>query len=577
VKRLLAVIASVLLLAACTGVPSSSSPQTVEPLQLGPSNDIVSTGPEPNAGAGAIVSGFLAAGVTAADKHASARAYLSPGARNRWSDNTVTIISDESVSTYDAAKRTVTVFGKEVGTVNASGIYTPSLLGEGDGGTRVPFQFTLTKVAGQYRVDQLRPGLLLTDDQFRSGYAQRVLYFYDDAEDHLVPDPRYSPLDDPAQVADWLLTQLVNGPRPDLENTVRTDTLPAQADAQHTTIDLGTPTVIEIPGSSQLDPAVRDRLAAQVSKSLDDAVNGGEITITDGGVRVKIPEVGGALFRASDFPLSAGPQPPAPTVYYLAQNRVQTEAGKPLPGPLGDGTYALTSMALSRLTPSGQLLAAGVEGTGPGARLYVGNQTAGLRQTSVQGSLSRPAFVPGRSEVWIGQGSQVVRVTIDGTTSHATPVSIPAVSGGGRILALRLSPEGSRIAIVVSGAGGSSQLYLGSIARTAGQVQVDSLQTISPVGTVITDVAWLDPLQLLAIGYLKQSGDSETFETGVDGSEWTNRGVGTLSYAPKSVTVAPLAPAWVSANGFVWRQRGSDWVSPVGTDQTPGTNPVYVE
>jgi hypothetical protein len=108
-------------------------------------------------------------------------------------------------------------------------------------------------------------------------------------------------------------------------------------------------------------------------------------------------------------------------------------------------------------------------------------------------------------------------------------------------------------------------------------VQVDSLQAISPEGTVVTDVAWLDSLQLFAIGYLSQSKDSQTFETGVDGSEWTNRGIGTLSYAPTSVTVAALASVWVSANQVVWRQSGTDWVSPVGNDQTPGTNPVYLE
>jgi hypothetical protein len=108
-------------------------------------------------------------------------------------------------------------------------------------------------------------------------------------------------------------------------------------------------------------------------------------------------------------------------------------------------------------------------------------------------------------------------------------------------------------------------------------VRIDTLAPISPEGVVVQDVAWLDSLKLFAIGSLSASGEPRTFESGVDGTEWTNLGIDNLSAPPDSVTVTTGANVWVSANGYVWKaQSGTQWVSAGPTDQTPGRMPVYV-
>jgi hypothetical protein len=243
---------------------------------------------------------------------------------------------------------------------------------------------------------------------------------------------------------------------------------------------------------------------------------------------------------------------------------------------LGDGSNTLSSIALARPVDIGVLTIAGVEGTGPDARLFVGTQSGGLHRTSVQGTLSHPAWAPGRAEIWIGVGSKVERVTTNGRTSHPSTVSISPTAGGGRIVALRLSPDGSRIALVISGAGpGSAQLYVGSVVRGAGEVHVTGLQPISPQKVVITDVGWNSPLKLFAIGYFTTSLEARVFETGVDGSLWSSRDLGSLPAPPDSLTVAPYG-VWVSADGTVWQFSGGDWVSPGVSGQTPGTDPVYL-
>jgi hypothetical protein len=575
-RRLLVTLLALLVLAGCTGVPTSSAPATVEPV----TPQVRTTALPPpflNGDPRTIVQWFLVANASNTGDHNNARSYLTSAASNGWSDGGATIIANDfSIGTYNQRAHAVTVYGRVLGTLDQHGIYTPSLLAQGEGGGRQPFVFDIAKAGTAYRISNLHSGLLLTDQQFRSTYQQRVLYFYDAAKDSLVADLRWSALADRTELAEWLLTQLVDGPRPELQNAVSLDTLPAQADARQMLVRLGSPTDVEVPGSSQLDPAARDRLAAQLAETLDEPLSGGLITITDGGRPVTIRAVQGTQFNAADFSQAIGPPLPESKVYYLQAGRVHDDSGKALTGPLGGGGTSLSSVAVSRPKADGPLLVAGVAGTGSAARLEVGTQR-GLQATGVRGVLSRPAFVPGRGEVWIGDGSQVYRVNVGDGTPRAHVVPIRAVSGGGQVLSVRLSPEGSRVAMVVSGAGGSAQLYIGSVVRGAGAVSIDGLVPISPQGVVVRDVAWLDSFKLFAIGYLVGSQDSRTFETGADGSEWTNQTIGNLPSPPDTVTASTASNVWVSANNYVWQQSGSSWVSPGPTGQTPGSAPVYLE
>jgi hypothetical protein len=566
-----------LVLAGCTGVPSSSAPEAIQALDTGQASAGPPVPPNLDGGPRDIVASFLDANAANTSTHPTARAYLTPSASKGWHDDTATIIgNDYSISTYNTRRHTVTIYARELGTLSANGIYTPSLQGTGAGGEKQPFVMSLTEVAGQWRIAKVNTGLLLTDDQFRDTYRQQALYFYDVTEDTLVPDVRWSALDDRAQLADWLLTWLVDGPRPELQNAISTDTFPPQSDPHQITVQLGTPTLIEIPGSSQLDPNVRDRLAAQISQTLLETLAGREMSITDGGTPVAIPEAGGVQFTADDFTAAVGPPAPTPEVYYLDNGRIRDDTGKPLAGPAGDGSIYLSACAVGQPRPDGPRYIAGVVGAGAtsGARLVVGPQRGPLRQANLQGPLSRPAFAPGRAEVWVGNGPRIYRVTIDAAGSHIERV--PILTSGGEVVALRFSPEGSRIAVVISGAGGLTRLYIGSVVRGAGPPRVDSLKPISPEGVVVRDVAWLDSFKLFAIGYLAGSQDARTFETGVDGTDWTNEAI-SLPVPPDSVTAATSSSVWVSAAGFVWKQSGTSWVSAGPTGQTPGRAPVYLE
>lgn len=572
-RAALLALAAAVALSACTGIPSSSVPQTVQP--LGSAATSPADGPPRDAPPRLLVDGFLDANAVDPGNHELARQYLTAAARGRWSDATATVITDESVGTYDAQRRVVPVYGRVLGTLDADGVWRPQLTGSGSGGAKVPFNFTIKTAGGRSRIDALQNGLLLTDLQFRS-YSQHTLYFWDKANHYLVPDLRYSALDDVDSLASWLVRQLVTGPRTDLQGSaVNTDTLPAPTQARRVTTRLGAVVTVQVPGSSQLAASGRDRLAAQLSQTLQGNRLGGPVRVLDGNRAVTIPLVRSTVFSAADFPKVLGPPAPAREVYYLLNGRIRQQDGKSIPGPLGTGLSSVISIALARPPSVGSLAVAAVQHDPAGGRLLVGTQYGGMHVTAVRGKLSRPAWAPGLGEVWIGDGPKLYCVTTDGRTARTTQIPLP--SAVGQIVALRFSPDGSRLAMVASAGDGATQLIVFPVVRGAAVPQLPDQATINPEGAVLTDVAWFSSMHLVASGYLADGSEPRIFDTSVDGSGWADRGIGNLSAPPSSLTAAPDALVWVSTqDGYLWQQNASSWVSPLNAAQTPGTAPVYL-
>ena len=574
-RRLMPLLcAAAALLAACTGVPRTSSPQVVQPVNVGtPTSPSVNT-PAINADPRTMVVDFLSANALVDDNHATARAFLTADAKSRWSDNTVSVVDALQVGNFRDGS--VAARGRKLGTVSASGIYTPVLEGDGSGGSVEPFSFRMKKVQGQWRIDALASGLVLKFGEFQTLYQQRKIFFYDRTERHLVPDPRFTSLTDSGRLAKWLIGQLIAGPRPQLQ-AAWTPELPAQSDPRQVVVVLGSSTTIEVPGANGLSSGTRDRLAAQLALTLDQVVPRSRMSILDNGKPVTV-SLAGTEFTASEFSAAVSPANTAPALFYIRSGAVVDAAGRPLRGQLGTGQYNLNSVALASQPGSEDLLAAGTSGPVTDAQLLVGTAERGLRDTHVRGYLSRPTWAPNFDEVWVGDGSKVFRRTGD---AEATEVPLSGTGPvTGRVSALRFSPEGSRVAMVLSARDGeSAQVWVGAVVRTPGQAQVriDSLEPITPQGIAVTDVAWNDQLKLFVIGrVISGTSENSVYEVQVDGSLWTPRQVINLPGPPDSITVSENVPAWVSVDGTMWTQTGGSWSSP-GDKTTFGHNPTYLE
>jgi hypothetical protein len=582
VKRsLLAVLAAGLLaLTACTGVPPSSAPDVIGNVNVNPDAGSPTITPTPNADPRSIVTQFLAASSVSDDQHHSgARNFLTPQGRNRWTDATTTVVNSWQIGNYSAADSTVPVSAQILGTINAAGVYTPSLQGDGDTGPHTAFPFVLKRTAaGQWRIDQLPPGVIVQATEFRSSYRVLNLYFYDLAGTQLIPDPRYTDLDDPTLLANWLIQQLVTGPRPELQSVIAS----AQTDLRHVIVTVGpTQTSIEIPGSHQLDTSTRGLLAAEVAATLQQVSVPQTLVITDGGRPVPVPGGHGTTFTAAAFDSIAGEGTATiPPLFYLRDGVVIDGArGQPVKGPLGTDQYHLKSVALARDGAS-DLFVAGTRAVGSVSQLLVGTENQGLTATTLKGQLTRPSWAggldDGSAEVWVGKGNAVYRVSAAGVSSR---VALSPTTGAlpGRVIALRVSPDGSRLAVVFKTAQRVGQIWVGSIDRAVGGgVTVVNLEQVSPLGVDVGDVAWYGPVKLFAIGRSLSTQLSGTYDLQVDGSKWTSHSTGALPQPADTITVASGTFAWVSAGTTVWEEPAGTWISPTGSS-TDGTDPVYLE
>jgi hypothetical protein len=196
----------------------------------------------------------------------------------------------------------------------------------------------------------------------------------------------------------------------------------------------------------------------------------------------------------------------------------------------------------------------------------------GLHKTGLEpGPLTRPTWAPGLSEAWVGDGTRLYRVGDNGK-----PIAVTTGLAAGRIKAVRFSAEGSRLAMIVTGPGNASQVWVGAVIRSGESVRVNNPLPITPPGYVLTDVAWNDDTTLYVIGHGPASDSTWVWQVQCDGSNLLPRASLGLPQAPDSITATRGAAAWVSAGGAVFEQKRIDWEGP-NNFTISGTKPVYLE
>ncbi|HTZ44030.1 MAG TPA: hypothetical protein VMB79_09215 [Jatrophihabitans sp.] len=569
---------ALLVLAGCGGIPSSSAPQVVRSIRDSPTASIAPRiVPQPGAGPDELVREFVQAGVDADAGHSKSRQFLTTAAARRWQDNQTVVLDETNFSdpAISGDSATVTVTGRRVGQLDANGVFAPILKGMGTGDQET-FNFSLTRSSGQWRIDQLQPGVLVSAAAFTTAFHQRQLFFFDSAQRILVPDLRYTPLQG-GTLASWLLAQLVAGPRAELAQTLVNE-VPSQVGKP--TVQPGNPMTVEMPGTAQLDASGRNGLAAQLAFTLGQVqYSGGELELTDNGKAVRVPAAPSITFSIADFnAVSPDSVVPGVVPYWVHNGAVVDSKGVPLPNALGQARN-LSSVALRRNSVAANgsgdsLLAAGLTAEG---QLLIGS-ARGLTPVALrQAATSRPDWRPFSDDVWLGAGVHggIYRVTAGQPPS---PVSISSQVGplpAGRVVALRISSDGERIAIVLRGAEGGGSAWVGSVVTSGSDVRIDSLEPITPPSLAVTDLAWADPTKLLLVA-AAPGAEARMWQVFSDGSmldEMSNVG---LPGPPTSITASQQQPPLVSAANAIWAYNSGSWSSISGTDSTvPGSNPVY--
>ncbi|MGO1975309.1 MAG: LpqB family beta-propeller domain-containing protein [Propionibacteriaceae bacterium] len=499
-----------LVLTGCVSVPTQG------PVEAGDSGtrvpdipvEIVPEPPEPGASPGVIVEGFLQAMANYQSGYTVAREYLAPAVRESWRpENGVQIYAD-SYPITDSENPTLRA--PLLGEVAADGSYTHR--------NEPDFQVDFGMVKddnGEWRISTPPDGLLLSQYYFQQFYRSLNLYFLEPGHSSVVPDPIYLPSGN--QTATALLQALLRGPTKWLKPAVQS-AIPAG-----TTLNVSSPIdsegVADVSLSddiASLNEEQRSLLAAQITWTLKQ-VDG----IT--GIRLQVNGTPFPVIRdeTSDgvIPIDAhrqyapvDPQASGQLVGVAPDGVVRVDesgaqAGQsPLPGPLGATDISIDSLALSF---QGDLLAAVTDG---GTRLLTApvaevEPTVHLSEAS---DLLRPQFTR-YQELWaIGRnakGDQQAWVVKEGQ------ISAPEgdVFGDGEIISFRISPDGTRVALVRR-VGGHDELGLARINRSGKELSIEGWRpvAVNVPGTSdvrrFVDVGWTDATNLMLLG----SSDDET-------------------------------------------------------------------
>lgn len=566
----------------CSGIPSDSTPQVVKTLPAveQPSPPVLK-GPARDAVPREIVNGFLAANVTNDAEHTVAQQFLTPDARSKWTSSTVTVVADTPrVSTPDGDTITVTA-DKVNGRLDSNGLYTPTLLTR-QGIDSQQFRFTLARGADrQWRISDLPAGLIVTEEAFESSYSKdRTLYFFDSSSSHLIPDVRYTAVEGQS-LSSWLLDELLAGPQANLPRGMAVSSLPPvdQRDASATLTGSGSLT-INLPGVSNVDPTGLTRIAAQLAFTYESAGQDSSIRIVDGSKPIT---VSGSLttFTSQDF-ASFNPTPSGSPVPYYLKGGVLYEAtvsnsAQLVSGTFGSGRVPLRSVAVR----AGQANDADVAGVrSDNGQLVVGSQRSSQVKTVrlPAGPLSRPEWDPVTRQVWIGAGQNLEVVSADGI---AQSVKLVPLQGGLPaapfvIKAVRLSPERSRVALVLATSTASS-VWIGAVNTSTNRIEVDALTQISPDSQMANDLGWSLPTAVTIIGSATVGEEFQIWTEQVDGAINTVVPTTGLPGAPTAIATSSVDPIVSTGAPALWQQTGpgASWVALGGKGQLAGMAPIF--
>ena len=526
--------AVVMVASGCSVIPAGNGAQPASvpgpPAGGGPCCGLLVRPPQVNWTAEEVVENFLLASAIGAHHYRVAREYLMKPAIDTWHPGTaVTILAAEPKVfeppgrgiTGQEAKQSVLVTGQALASLSSTGQYIPA-----PGGAQAPTEeFTLSKSNGILKIDGLSPSRELPGWLFSLVYAPRNLYYLGGRNGQLLPYPVYVPSQGTGPAV-TLVNDLIHGPSGWLQGAART-AFPAGS-------HLAGPIQV-FPGPSGGRTALVNIDVPPHSVDLDERNIARQVVATLTGSSYRTP-----MFRAVKIEINGRLWPPQHPGQALGQSFYQRSIPHALPGTkayylsqdgglrsLAAGSVHVvrpgtSQVALSRLaiSPKSSKLA-GLGGlantlyTGSLTTSADGRQTLGqlhtqLPQTSLT-SLSwdnlGDLWVTGRightSGVWVLLNGQAPAV---------------AVNGADHVTALRVAPDGNRVAMIVR-TGKSFQLTLAAIRHNGNSF---GLTTTTQLGSGLpppTAFTWFGEDHLLVV--TGSGASSQLWEVPVDGSNPT--------------------------------------------------------
>lgn len=569
VGRIAAGLAVLAVLAGCTTVPGSFTARvpTSGPIEQGeqvgvdPEDQfirVIARGPRDGMTPTEVVQGFLDASASFDGDHAVARQFLTPSASLTWDTNAGVRVY-EATSSLNELGRTVVMTATETGRIATNGRY------EVDGpGTDLREGFQLLKSDGEWRIDDLPEGLLLSQTDVDRAFRSFAVYFFNPTFDTLVPDPRMIPVVG-SGLATTLIRRLVAGPSEWLLPAVRTgfpDGVRLNIDA--VPIESGVARVDLTPNARAADDQTRQALSQQIVWTLRQLPDVQAVDITAGGQPLLVPGV------------------PAP------QPRDAWPAVDPNGLPPGSSGYVTRPGGVVRLIPGGVRAVAGDAGTGDITLvdIAVSNDSQSIAGIDVEGAVWKGRMVDGAPLIRIREAGAPTGLVFDRSTSvwlvdpkaglvsvagdgGFEPITVSGLTRRTSLIAAIPSRDGTRAALVIR-RGPRTGLMLARVVRSSGgatSIVINEPIRVESRLVEVVDAAWSGADTLSVLGS-ESAGSLQVFDIDLARGVSTPRGT---ADSPVTLAAAPGLPTLVGgADGLVYAFTTGAW-----QERVRGSSPTY--
>jgi hypothetical protein len=575
-------LVAVTLAAGCAGVPTSGLLQhTTRPAGAGGEQQgsdccgYIMTGPGPGSSPSNIVQGFLLASADFGNHHEIAREYLTRAASRSWQPGAgpaVTVVSRPPTVTAAppafGSRNTavVQISAQRLGHVSDSGQYVPAEAGQHP----LNQEFTLQQVHKQWRiatlpstdgakqapasVDQPSHEVLLTKDLFQLAFQPRNLYYLDPGGKGLVPNPVFVPVDSGDPAVD-LVRALLIPPQGWLAGAVLS-AFPPAATPRHVEILPGSKTAVVdlgLPKSATSETSLAGMASQLVWTLTSSSYGSASLQAVKLEVNDKVwtpPDATSAVLTPRTFPQPALVPPRPEELYFLGSNGAARVLGaqdgrsSAVPGQAGTGQVSLTSIAVSR----DRRYLAGIGGNATVSTLYTSSLSAAAKPHASSAARALQIRMSGVSvasvswdrndDLWVaGTSGGKPRVWVLGP-SKGTPVSVRLPSNIRSVTALRVAPDGVRVAMIASVStvnGLVKEVLLDAILRSNDEVTLSGAGQLGADLTRPSALSWYDADHLLVVNQASYGPQLE--EVPVDGDRSSSQ-----SIEPGMVSIAAAGP-----------------------------------
>ncbi|HIW47532.1 MAG TPA: hypothetical protein H9884_11620 [Candidatus Yaniella excrementigallinarum] len=488
-RSLIAGICVAITLAACASIPQSG--KVGESDQLADvDQDVAYTfnpaGPAQDATPTSIINGFILAATGIQGDFSTAREFLTDSAANDWDPHAQTTIYTGKPIVDSTNDNDYNVELSSVGSLDNSGV-----LELADDGETKEFEFSLVQVDGQWRIDEVPDGISLDSAQFRALFNTQTLYFYDPSYSYAVPDVRWLLNTSDQTVA--IVNALLDGPADYLDGAV-VSAFSSDADLLGNTIPVSASTAqVDFTDETFQDTSelTRHRMQQQLELTLERYPGIADVTMTEERSVLELDEPPQDFVSVDSTVTTGNTQvgidPDSDQLVAYEANSMS-----PLSGFPNVSNLEPLDPTMNRKRTAAAFVNADRD------TLYVANDSPQTYEIATGTELIAPS-IDVHDWVYTATDGNTIIAAKTARTGQVTEINHPWADQDVEITALRISPEGTRAAVVVTPQDGPAQLYLAGIIRDEdGQPQAlgntFKLQTDEPPN----QVAWYSTAEVLA-------------------------------------------------------------------------------